>query len=45
MRASGQGPSPAGRVWGKFGEVCLAATDVPKAKLPWIGGQEPPGVL
>lgn len=33
----------------EFGEslarFALAAKDVPKAKLPWIGGQEPPGVL
>lgn len=31
MRASGQGPSPACRVWGKFGEVCHASGGVPKS--------------
>lgn len=48
MRASSQGPSPARRVWGKFGEVCLGSGGRPKDRAatgmrpgaPWSPGSQ-----
>lgn len=44
MRAHGQGDSPAAEFGESLVRFALAATVIPKAGLPWIGGQEPTDV-